>query len=159
LFQDRFKSQPIDDERYLFACCRYIHNNPIKAGVTKKAENFKWSSYNNYLIGKADPGILDIDFILNILSLEKNESIKFFKEFNDYDDNIFLEADTRDTEYNLDLINSILKKYELNIDKFKEINDKKVRNKVIKDLKTNTKTPIRLLSELLGVSKDIIFRA
>ncbi len=33
LWQDRFKSQPVEKERYLLACGRYIERNPVKAGM------------------------------------------------------------------------------------------------------------------------------
>jgi len=33
LFQDRYMSEPVEDERYLLAAVRYIHNNPPKAGI------------------------------------------------------------------------------------------------------------------------------
>jgi len=32
LFQDRFKSEPVDDEDYLFTVLKYIHQNPLKCG-------------------------------------------------------------------------------------------------------------------------------
>lgn len=43
VFQDRFKSEPIEDERYLLAVVRYIHNNPIKAGMIEKPADYEWS--------------------------------------------------------------------------------------------------------------------
>jgi REP element-mobilizing transposase RayT len=57
LFQDRFKSKAIEDERYLFAAMRYIHMNPIKDNISKSMENYVWSSYSDYLYGR---GITDI---------------------------------------------------------------------------------------------------
>lgn len=33
VFQDRFKSEPVEDERYLMAVIRYVHNNPVKAKI------------------------------------------------------------------------------------------------------------------------------
>jgi len=42
LFQDRYKSETIEDEPYLLSVIRYVHNNPEKAGITKK-EKYKWS--------------------------------------------------------------------------------------------------------------------
>lgn len=53
VFQDRFKSYPIEDENYFWTCLRYIHNNPVKAKICIKAKDYKWSSFNGY-INKAD---------------------------------------------------------------------------------------------------------
>ncbi len=44
LFQNRYKSEPIDDESYLFAALRYIHQNPVKAGMCQSAAAYQWSS-------------------------------------------------------------------------------------------------------------------
>lgn len=48
LFQDRYKSEPIEDDRYLLAVIRYIHNNPPKAGICSR-EEYPWSSWHEYM--------------------------------------------------------------------------------------------------------------
>lgn len=48
VFQERFKSKPIESERYLLEAVRYVHNNPAKAGISR-AENYPWSSYRQYV--------------------------------------------------------------------------------------------------------------
>ena len=48
LFQERFKSEPVEDEKYLATVFRYIHQNPIKAGIEDRIGNYKWSSYFEY---------------------------------------------------------------------------------------------------------------
>ncbi len=48
VFQQRFKSQPIEDEGYLLRAIRYIHNNPAKAGICA-ARDYPWSSYHEYV--------------------------------------------------------------------------------------------------------------
>ena len=49
LFQDRFKSEPIEDDGYFLTVLRYIHQNPVKAGICKKVEDYPYSSYCAYL--------------------------------------------------------------------------------------------------------------
>ena len=44
LFQDRFQSEPIEDERYLLTVLRYVLNNPVKAGIAFP-EEYPWSSF------------------------------------------------------------------------------------------------------------------
>ena len=46
LFQNRFRSEPVNDERYLLVLLRYIHQNPVKAGIVKSIHEYKWSSYS-----------------------------------------------------------------------------------------------------------------
>ena len=48
LFQDRFKSEPVNDYAYFFTLLRYIHQNPMAAGLTKDVASYQWSSWSEY---------------------------------------------------------------------------------------------------------------
>ena len=48
LFQDRFKSEPVDDMNYFITLIRYIHQNPVAAGITSNVEDYVWSSWVEY---------------------------------------------------------------------------------------------------------------
>ena len=76
LFQDRYKSEAINDDSYFLSVLRYIHQNPVKAGIAKKCGDYKFSSYNNYL---NDKGFVDTDFALGLISLNEFES--FHREY------------------------------------------------------------------------------
>ncbi len=52
LFQDRFRSEVIEDKDYFFTVVRYIHNNPVKAGIVKHIGDYKYSSAIEYLAEK-----------------------------------------------------------------------------------------------------------
>jgi REP element-mobilizing transposase RayT len=41
LFQDRYKSEKVEDDKYLLVVLRYIHQNPIKAGIVEEAAKYK----------------------------------------------------------------------------------------------------------------------
>ncbi len=43
VFQGRFKSILVDKENYLTRLIRYIHLNPVRAGIVTRAEDYKWS--------------------------------------------------------------------------------------------------------------------
>ena len=45
VFQDRYKSEPIEDDSYLLGAFRYILKNPEKAGICPAGE-YPWSSYS-----------------------------------------------------------------------------------------------------------------
>ena len=49
LFQDRFKSEPVDSDEYLLTVVRYIHQNPVKAGLCQRCGEYEWSSYGEYV--------------------------------------------------------------------------------------------------------------
>lgn len=48
VFRNRFSSKVIYDQEYLFKCIKYIHMNPVKAGITQKEEEYKFSSYRDF---------------------------------------------------------------------------------------------------------------
>jgi putative transposase len=43
LFQDRFASWPIQDDDYLEVVCEYVLANPVRAGLTARPEDWRWS--------------------------------------------------------------------------------------------------------------------
>ncbi|MFA5099860.1 MAG: transposase [Candidatus Omnitrophota bacterium] len=55
VYQNRYKSMLIQNERYLIDCASYIENNPVRAKIVKKPEDYEWSSYRAYAFGKKDP--------------------------------------------------------------------------------------------------------
>jgi REP element-mobilizing transposase RayT len=48
VFQDRFRSEPVNDDAYFFTLLRYIHQNPIKAGMVEEVDQFVWSSWREF---------------------------------------------------------------------------------------------------------------
>jgi len=53
LFQDRFKSEPCNDSSYFVTLFRYIHQNPVKAGLVNSARDYPYSSWRNDYLGLA----------------------------------------------------------------------------------------------------------
>ena len=49
LFQDRFRSEPVDTDAYFITLLRYIHQNPVAAGLTKDVAAYEWSSWREFL--------------------------------------------------------------------------------------------------------------
>ena len=54
LWQGRFSSFPLD-RTHALACARYIELNPVRAGLAKKPEDWKWGSARAHLLGESDP--------------------------------------------------------------------------------------------------------
>jgi putative transposase len=54
LFQDRFRSYAMDDA-HLFIAARYVENNPVKAGLVREPEDWRWSSARAHLGLAPDP--------------------------------------------------------------------------------------------------------
>jgi REP element-mobilizing transposase RayT len=80
LFETRFKSKLVQKDKYFLALIRYIHLNPVKAGIVSDPANYKWSSYNNYLNIKSEI-ITDTNEVLNYFSSNINEAKIRYKEF------------------------------------------------------------------------------
>ena len=72
LFQDRFKSQIIDSVPYFLHAIRYIHLNPVKAGICKDPGEYLYSSYRDYF---GEESIVDAKYVLQYMS--RNEFVAF----------------------------------------------------------------------------------
>lgn len=79
LFQDRFKSEAVESDRYFAVVVRYIHQNPVKAHLLKNIADYRWSSYREYI---EKPWICDTETTLRLFSTDKTKAAKMFKEFN-----------------------------------------------------------------------------
>ena len=64
LFQDRFKSEPVEDDAYFLTVLRYIHQNPVKAKLCTQVEDYPYSSYMEYL---HESDWLDTDFVFGMV--------------------------------------------------------------------------------------------
>ena len=49
LFQDRYRSEPVENDAYFLTVFRYILQNPMKAGMVEKPGSYNWSSYSSYM--------------------------------------------------------------------------------------------------------------
>jgi REP element-mobilizing transposase RayT len=49
LFRGRYKSILVDADNYLLQLVRYIHRNPLKAGLVKRLDQYVGSSHRGYL--------------------------------------------------------------------------------------------------------------
>lgn len=77
LFQDRFKSETVDNHRYFLTLLRYIHRNPIVAKLCESAGDYRWSSYNEYIVKRA---LIDPDYPLNLFAENKKAALSAFIE-------------------------------------------------------------------------------
>ena len=82
LFQGRFKGIIVDKDEYLVVLSRYIHLNPIRAGIVRKPEDYEWTSYRVY-IGKASQGtaLVDTADTLSCFSKDRGKAAQAYREF------------------------------------------------------------------------------
>ncbi len=148
LFQDRYKSEPVDDDSYCLTVVRYIHQNPVKAGLCQKVEEYIYSSFNEFY---KESNLLDIGFTLDLISLDD------FAEYNNLDTwDICLDVETTKT---VRLTDEQAKEYiELisgckNVSEFQQVNIGK-RDKYLSMMRKYGLS-IRQISRLTGVSYNI----
>lgn len=70
LFQERFKSQPVNDWDYFLTLVRYIHQNPVKAHIVKDLKEYQWSSWSEY-IGLQEVPFCATDEVLKRISVDE----------------------------------------------------------------------------------------
>ena len=72
LFKERFKSEPVNDMEYFTVLLRYIHQNPVKAGIVEKVKDYEFSSWGEY-DGTVEPvfQICDVNTVLNRITFKE----------------------------------------------------------------------------------------
>ena len=79
LFQGRYKSYLCDKDSYLMSLVRYIHNNPVRAGLAKDVGAYQWSSHADYVQGSK--GLVDTDKVLRLFSERPGIAVRKYEEF------------------------------------------------------------------------------
>lgn len=80
LFRGRFKSILVEEDNYLLEIVRYIHKNPLRAGMVSQLEDYRWFSHPDYLASRQEGEWLYTDVILNMLS-EKTDIRQAYLKF------------------------------------------------------------------------------
>lgn len=80
LFQGRYKGILVDKDEYLLELSRYVHLNPVKAGLVTRSEAYPWSSYRAYADKMKDP-LVTTDLILEQLAGDKKGAGKSYADF------------------------------------------------------------------------------
>lgn len=95
VYRDRFKTQVIKDERHMYNCILYIHNNPVKVGICKQAKDYNFSSYEKFFYKSNERRLIDI--FVNREEYINVHTIKELKDMNFIEDDEEREIDIRNT--------------------------------------------------------------
>jgi putative transposase len=157
LFQDRFKSEVVEDVNYLLNVLRYIHQNPIKAGLVKDISTYRWSSYSEYV---NNCSMIDRDYILGIFHKDRKIALILFKDFHQKQScGDFLEINEKkrrtDREAQ-DIIKSVCQvRYCIDLQSLK---NKEKRDQYLRALKEQGLSS-RQIARLTGISRGVILKA
>jgi len=66
VFQGRYKAIVCDKDEYLLALVRYIHQNPVRAKMVRRAEDYPYSGQRSYLAGQVNE-VVDPRLVLEML--------------------------------------------------------------------------------------------
>ncbi|WMJ77556.1 MULTISPECIES: transposase [unclassified Sedimentibacter] len=147
LFQNRFLSEVVDNGQYFLTVIRYIHQNPLKAGIIKDINDYKWSSYNEYI--NDNEFIVDSEFALSYFkSIEE-----FINYHNETNEDVCLDYDEKKRWTDEELKKFILT-YQ-NISCLQAL-DKKTRDTIIKKIKEDTGASNRQLARVLNIGRGIL---
>ncbi|WP_106496344.1 transposase [Lentibacillus sp. Marseille-P4043] len=155
LFQERFKSENVDTIAYFFTVLRYIHQNPVKAGIANNAFACEWTSIHEYY-GRAN--LVTVDFVFQLISPNRNKATQLFTEYmlatNDdecLDNDVKVKRSDSEVKRHLANLgipnNTVLQQME-----------KQKRNKIISELRGLEGITIRQLARITGISKSVIHR-
>ncbi len=148
LIANRYKSVPIEVDEYFLPLIRYVHQNPIKAGITEKLENYPYSSFVEYINEK---DITDTDFLLQMIN--KKEFIDFHQEI---ENSTFQVTDSK-RKTDEDVLRFIKKHYKIDNPKIIAKLAKSDRDKILVELKKEFS--VRHLQRITGVSRGVITRS
>ena len=85
VFENRYKGILVKDDKYLLSLLRYVHQNPVRAKMCKRVKDYRWGSDSYYRRNKRGE-IVDIDFVLNMFSENRQEAIKAYGKFMDMEE-------------------------------------------------------------------------
>lgn len=156
LFQERFKSESVDSIRYFITVLRYIHQNPLNAGLSTSVFESQWTSIHEF-IDKAT--IVDVDYPLQFFSPDRKQSLILFKEFMEKPNHDQCLEDTVKVRLSDDEVREFL--FELGVPKKMILQhmDKNKRDSILAELKDLTGVSLRQVERVTGISKSVIQRA
>lgn len=152
LFQDRYKSEPINDEGYFRTVFRYIHQNPLHAGLETAVGTYRWSSYYDYAISQSS--FVDIDKAINFF--QSNEKCIEYLQY--ISDEKCMEYNSLSRLSDTEALKIIHKKTSCKSASDFQHLDRTLRNQHLQKLHYSG-ISIRQLSRLTGISRTAINNA
>ena len=80
LFQGRYKAILVDADEYLWELVRYVHLNPVRAGLVKRPDDFRWSGHLGYL-GHVTQEWLTTDWVLRGFSKQRKRALQKYQDY------------------------------------------------------------------------------
>ncbi len=152
LFQNRYKSEVVETESYFITVLRYIHQNPVKAKIVNRAAEYRWSSYNEYILEyRGKNTSMDAELIKTYYRKQKDYE-EYVNKVNN-DECLEYKIKKKYTDNNLRSI--INKEFKISTSEMTKLTVEE-RARIIKNIYKDITTSVRQLSRVFGIGKSII---
>jgi len=160
LFQDRYKSETVEQDKHLLALARYIHQNPVKAGMVEKAADYRWSSYSCYLNDDYFSKMLDTETILGLFSENKEVAFKRYKAYmNEESDETFMDLEEKIEAMDEKEAKELFQKMLMDQGIENKTDGKvQISEGLIKEFRGKTNLSARRIAAITGLNKDKVNR-
>jgi REP element-mobilizing transposase RayT/DNA-binding transcriptional regulator YiaG len=156
LFQDRYRSEEVEGEGYLLSLARYIHQNPVKAKIVTKVEEYPWSSYKKYL--EPEKGIeieVDTELVLNLISEDRKKARKEYIKYMALDNNdAFIDLPKEEEKMTEKDAYELYEKMLREKGQTREEKSGDLKEEIIKEFRQKTGLSVRKIAEITGLNKD-----
>ncbi|MDX8346133.1 transposase [Rossellomorea sp. YZS02] len=155
LFQERFKSENVESSANFHRVLRYIHQNPLKAGLAISVLSSKWTSIREYTHNTSI--LIDTDYPLQLISHDRQKSVERLIAFSQKDNADHFFDDYRKTLKSDDEVKEYMHRLGVTKSMVQQM-DREKRNKVLKKMKQLDGVTVRQLARVSGISKSVIDR-
>lgn len=155
LFQERFKSEKVEDGRYFLTALRYIHQNPLKAGIVKSIFESEWTSLREYTWKEK---LVDTELALSQFATNKKAAVDLFLKYMMEENNdkcLEYEVIVKPTD---DEVREYLKNLGVESSSSLQKMATAKRNEILSKLKKQKGVSVRQASRITGISKSLIQR-
>lgn len=152
LFRNRYLTEPIYDMRYLITCIKYIHENPVKAKMVEKCEDYKYSTYKHYI---ENTGPTQTEIMKKIFG----EKFNYSEAFKEAEEIRYIDVEKETEEEAMKYITKAIKQYkkETKIQTYEILSDATVLANLIKYLKEKYKIKYIETAKYLEINKTQMY--
>ena len=136
VFRDRYKAEGIYSEKHLYNCIKYIYNNPVKAGICNKPEEYPYSNYK----------------MMKTKLEEKYKSIINYE--NNKEKYVFIDVDEKNNVICNEILEKYLKENRTDLKTIKQ--SKEMLKQLILFFKDENKISLRKIAEEIEISRETV---
>lgn len=159
LFQGRYRSEAVYTPSQILSVSRYIHQNPMNAGLSNSIYDSKWTSLHDFIHENKESDLVDIDYILQIFSDDRKDAIKKFKKYMEIPHKSnWMDDEVKIKKSDEEVIQFLKRAGIHNVSDWQKLN-RIQRNNLLKKLKETEGISVEQLSRITGLTKSMIYRA